>query len=211
MKKSYGLPALPVLALSLALSTALSVCGQDSRDDPAEVRSDVRAAFAEYQSAAAKAAKTMNENFDAYEAKFQDALSPEEMTKFKTGDYDTVEENYDALKPESQKALADFHAEFNPMSGSYHWEGMSDSDRAIIGYNSMLITAFTDENDAKAAADIADEDIMVIDARHAVIMYEDPDHDASTTSRDVFMVKVGKDWKIDGAKEFEDYVKPKEG
>lgn len=207
MKKLQSALLLAVLAAGVSLTG----CGQDdSKYDPEQVRSEVRDAFAGHQSRAAASVETTSKGFDSLQAKMKAALSPDQAEIFNSTDFDTVQERFETLDPETQKTLADLYEEYNPESGFYHYEGVADSGRAILGANALIFAVATDENDAKAAGEIEDDSIYIDDARHARFAYDDPDHDAQGTSRDVFMVKVGDDWKIDGAATYADFLKPVE-
>ena len=200
-----------------AVSVILTGCGgengiedggkSDSTFDQQEVRAEVRSAFAEQQEVSANAVQGMLAGLNQLAEDRAAALGPDETEKF-SGSFDTVQEQYEALNPESQKALADLYRDFNPLSEFHDYEGMADAEIAIIAANALVITSATDENDADAAAEISDDKIIVEDARDAIVYYDDPDENASGTSRAVFMTKSGGDWKIDGARTFEDYIKP---
>lgn len=199
---------------SLAASALITViflsgCGQDdSKYDPGEVRAEVRSAFAAHQSRTAESVQQTGEGFEELQAKLDAALSPDQAEIFHSPDFDTAQERFETLNPETQKSLADLYEEYNPESDFYHYGELPDSGRAMMGANALIIAVATDETDAKAAAEMEVDDIYVDDARHARFFYDDPGNDAQGTSRDVFMVKVGKDWKIDGDAAFEDFIKP---
>ena len=167
----------------------------------------MRSAFAEQQEVSADAVQGMLAGFNQLAEERAAALGPDEMGKF-SDSFDTVQEQYEALNPESQKALADLYRDFNPLSEFHDYGGMADVEIAVIAANALVITSATDENDAAAAANISDDNIIVEDANNAIVYYDDPDEDASGTSRTVFMTKNGGNWKIDGERTFEDYVKP---
>lgn len=207
MKKlsSFAVPA--VIAVVF-----LAGCGQESGTyDPVEVRAEVKSAFAAHQSRTAESVELTGDGFEELYAKITAALSPDQAEIFHSTEFDTVHERFEALNPETQKALADLYEEYNPEANFYHYEELSDAGRAVLGANAIIIAVATDENDAKAAAEMEEEDIYVDDARHAWFSYDDPDDgNPDGTGRDVFMVKVGDDWKIDGAAAFEDFIEPVE-
>jgi hypothetical protein len=210
--EDYRVKKLSTLALPALMAVGLlSGCGHDdSKYDRSEVSAEVRSAFAEHQSRTAESVERTGEGFEELQAKIENLLTPDQADIFHSPDFDTVQERFETLNPKTQKALADLYAEYNPESDFYHYEEVSDAGRAIIGANALIIAVATDENDAKAAAEMEQDLIYVDDARHAWFSYDDPDSDAQGTSRDVFMVKVGGEWKLDGDRAFEDFIKPVE-
>lgn len=185
----------------------LAGCAQDdSKFDPEKVRADVKSTFAAYQAKSADSVEVVGDGLDGLTEEVENSLQDGELEIYQNSE--TVSERFESLSPETQKKLADLFTDYNPVSEFYSYDGMDDSERATLAATTLVITVATDENDVKAAKDIDESLITVTDARHAVIGYDDPDSNASGTSRDVFMVKIGDEWKIDGARTYEDFVNP---
>lgn len=190
-------------------SVFLAGCSLDpNKYDPEEVRAETKATFAEFQTTASGFSNgQMVTDLEQLFSDVQNAVSEEDWEKFQSG-FASTSDKYDALSPEGQKIVADLFRDFSPVSKFYNYDEMTDAQIATVGAMDIMILAATDENDAKAASEINEQYITVDDARHAKIQYDDPEKNETSTSRDVFLIKVDKEWKIDGAKTYEDYVTP---
>lgn len=197
--------------LIITASAALSGCALNSNHyDPEKVNTEVKLVFGEFQTTASDFTQgAMNSRgFEQLFLDIEESLSEEDLTKFKRG-YASTSDKYDDLSPEGQKIAADLYRDFvSPISDFYDWSNMSDSERATIGAMNVIITSATDEKDAKSSRQLDDKAITIEDSKHVRVKYEDPDQNATNTSREVFLIKTNKGWLIDGARTYDDYVKP---
>lgn len=190
----------------VAISSSLIITGCGS--NPEKDRADVKEAFISYQTASAEYSQgPMYDDLQNLFKEIDESLNEEDRKTFQSG-FESTSAKYDALSPEGQKITADLYQEMTPANEYINFDGMSDAERATVGAMTIMVTSAVQDDDVTGAKSVTDEDVTLVDSRHATIDYEDPGEAETRTSRTVFLVKDGKEWKIDGAKTYEDYVKP---
>lgn len=192
-------------SLSIVAGILLTGCSSSEKEtfDAGQVRTEAKASFIEIQKKSAESSKSVLDSVADINVKVNTSLDAVQLNEMHSSS--SLQGGYEKLSSENQKKIAEIYIEADPISEFYNYEGMSDSEKAVAGVLSLLITSMTDENDAKASESLEDADITIRDAEHVEITYEDPDQNETSTSRTVFMMKDDNGWKIDGVKTVADY------
>lgn len=172
--------------------------------DEAQLKTEVKEDVVNFYTVSTDKSTTAVENLKTAPEKMTALISAEDIQKL--GESEDPFKAIESLNPETQEKVAEFYKGLDPVADYYSYDELSASEKSIISLTSLVTTTFLATPEfAEAGKSITEDDVTVNDATHATVKFAEAASATAGARTEMFMVKVGEEWKIDGKKTIKQY------